>query len=79
MFFCRSLRHHFFSYHLDDLLSNDVIVKVKALQACNKLARCADLIFNSYCGLVFSIMLEEALQFLNFFEKSDGFYLSGSQ
>jgi len=35
MFFGRGLRHHFFSYHLDDLLSNDVIVKVKALQASN--------------------------------------------
>jgi len=33
MLFCRGLRHHLFSYHQDDLFSNDVIVEIETLQA----------------------------------------------
>jgi hypothetical protein len=58
MLFSWCLRHDFLSNHLNNLLSNDIIVQIESLQASNQLARSSDLISDSNCSLIFSIMLE---------------------
>lgn len=76
------LNAHLAADHIDDLLTDDSVVQVKALKGGNQLARGGDLaglIGEGECVLFISIRHVEALELLNFLEKSNGLDLSGTQ
>jgi hypothetical protein len=58
VFFGWSLCHNLLANHLNDLLTDDLIVQVKAFKAGNQLAWSCDMILCNNQSVLFSIMLE---------------------
>lgn len=79
MLFCRGLGINLFSNHLDNLLTDNLVIQVESFQACNKLTRVGDLVFRYLLGILLTIMKEEVLKFLDLFQKSDGINFSGTK
>ena len=73
------LGRNFFPNHLDDLFSDDFIVKIEAFQAGNQLARVHNHMLWDLFGLLLPIVLEQVLEFFYLLEKSNGIYFSCSE
>jgi hypothetical protein len=68
VFSCGCLGRDFFSDHLNNLLTDDLIVKVKTFKACNKLTRVHYIMSRDLLRLFLTVMLEKILKFFNLFK-----------
>jgi hypothetical protein len=67
------------SNHLDNLLTNNFIVQVEALEACNQLSRVGNMILGDFLRILLTIILEKVIKLFYFPQKSDGIDFSSTK